>query len=229
MSGNKHCGILIGLVGVERCGKDTIADYLVDQYGFKKYSLASPIRDIGKIMFGWTDDKLSGPNKDIIDPEYNIKPRDFFKWIGTEICQYEIYNKFPELKESLPPRTIWANMMAKFINDNIASGPIVVTDIRFKHEADIFQNKLGGLLIYVNRDEKESLEQLAKYDLTYLIKYRLDHMFDNNNDLETTYLKINELVEMLWYSNHVNMKTYPKTLEIDMNHMIDTSNTSLFI
>jgi hypothetical protein len=212
--------ILLGLVGVERSGKDTIADHLVRNYGFKKYSLAAPIRDIGKLMFGWTDDQLMGSKKDIIDPETNIKPRDFLTWFGTEICQFEIYNKFPQLSESIPPRTIWANMMRNYIESNITTNPIIITDIRFKHEADTFE-KLGGILIYVSRKGKETPEQLAKYDLTDLITSRIKYVFDNNYDIETSKKMINDMI--------FTLKTKNDDTTIITNTYYDTSNCSLFI
>ena len=217
----KH--LLLGLVGVERSGKDTIADHLVRNHGFKKYSLAAPIRDIGKLMFGWTDEQLAGSKKDIIDPKTNIKPRDFLTWFGTEICQFGIYNKFPELANTIPPRTIWANMMRNYIMDNITRTPIVITDIRFKHEADIFQ-QLGGILIHVSRDEKETPEQLAKYDLADLMHSRIDYVFDNNGDIESCKPRVNDLISTLLTRDIAAIT--PAQFPIS-NY--DTSNCSLFI
>lgn len=210
--------LLLGLVGVERSGKDTIADHLVRNHGFKKYCLATPIRDIGKLMFSWSDEQLTGSKKDVIDPKTNIKPRDFLTWFGTEICQFGIYDKFPELANTIPPRTIWANMMRNYIMDNIMRTSIVITDIRFKHEADIFQ-QLGGILIHVSRNEKETPEQLAKYDLTELMQSRINYVFDNNDDIEACKHRLNDLITALLTHNTFNnsIQTY------------DTSNCSLFI
>lgn len=212
--------LLLGLVGVERSGKDTIADYLCRNHGFKKYSLAAPIRDIGKLMFGWSDEQIAGSKKDVIDPKIGIKPRDFLTWFGTDICQFEIYNKFPQLAEFIPPRTIWANMMRNYIEANICATPIIVTDIRFKHEADIFE-QMGGILIHVSRKEKETDEQLAKYDLSVLIQTRINYVFNNNGDIETCKRLTNELISILLTKNN--------NPEPHLFTNCDTSNCSLFI
>jgi hypothetical protein len=109
-------------------------------------------------------------------------------------------------------------MMHNYIEGNIATTPIVITDIRFKHEAEIFE-RMGGILIHVSRNEKETPEQLAKYDLTDLIKSRINYVFDNNNDIETSKHQLNDLVTALLTQDKLNNPT--------INY--DTSNCSLFI
>ena len=37
---------IIGILGNKRVGKDTVADYLVKNYGFIKYNFADPIKEI---------------------------------------------------------------------------------------------------------------------------------------------------------------------------------------
>ena len=158
--------LIIGIVGVERSGKDTIADYFVDKYGFKKYSLAKPIKTIASQLFGWPDDLVNGPEKDVIDRETGLVPRDFIVWLGTNILQYEVYNRFPQLESQIPKKCIWAKMMSRFI-DNNPDDNIIIPDIRFIHEADELLNK-GGVLIRISRTDKETEQQLAKYDLPIL-------------------------------------------------------------
>ena len=72
--------MIIGLIGNQRTGKDTVADYLVSNYNFKKYSFADPIKEVSKKIFNWTDNQCNGSSKDILDVESGIVPRDFFQW-----------------------------------------------------------------------------------------------------------------------------------------------------
>src|SRR5690625_5115450 len=57
----------IGLTGKMRAGKDTVADYLVENYGFKKFA------------FG---DALKRYVHEIFDVNQNEKPRDIYQRFG---------------------------------------------------------------------------------------------------------------------------------------------------
>ena len=52
-------GKLIGLLGRKQSGKDTLGNYLVDKYNYKRYAFADPIKDILKIMFDLSDKQLN--------------------------------------------------------------------------------------------------------------------------------------------------------------------------
>ena len=55
--------MIIGIYGKKRSGKDTIANFLCEKYGFIKYGFGDPIKDIAKIMFGFTEEQLYGSKK----------------------------------------------------------------------------------------------------------------------------------------------------------------------
>ena len=71
--------MIIGISGKKRSGKDTISDYLIQEYKFIKYGFADPIKDIAKIIFGFTEEQLYGNEKDIIDLRWgNIRLRTIY-------------------------------------------------------------------------------------------------------------------------------------------------------
>ena len=140
--------MIIALIGAERVGKDTFADILVNEYGFKKHSMADPIRDISKVIFpGWFNSGSDGRlefvvDKDVLEPKSGICPREFMKWLGTDIFQLEFHKRFPDV--SIPPRSIWSTICAEKItktthHDSMSlsgSANWIIPDVRFKHEAE---------------------------------------------------------------------------------------------
>jgi hypothetical protein len=131
--------MIIALIGAERVGKDTFADILVNEYGFKKHSMADPIREISKVIFpDWfnpsSDKGLEfGVDKDNIEPNSGICPREFMKWLGTDIFQIEFHKRFPSI--NIPERSIWSSICANKIITGPEQTNWVIPDVRFKHEA----------------------------------------------------------------------------------------------
>lgn len=55
---------VIGLVGRSRVGKDTIADYIISKYPYyKRVRLSQPIKDAIRVLYGFTEQQLEGPEK----------------------------------------------------------------------------------------------------------------------------------------------------------------------
>jgi hypothetical protein len=83
----------IGLLGRSNSGKDTLADYLVKEKQYVKYSFANPVKEIAKIMFNLSAEQLNGNLKEVIDDRWGISPRVMFQRIGTNSVniKYMIY------------------------------------------------------------------------------------------------------------------------------------------
>ena len=70
---------IIGLVARSRSGKDTVADYIIDEYktyNIVKRRLAGPIKSAVKELYSFTDDHLETDLKDIKIDAFNCSPRD---------------------------------------------------------------------------------------------------------------------------------------------------------
>ena len=89
--------MIIALTGKKGCGKDTVANYLCEKYGFVNYGFADPIKEVGKIVFGFNDEQLEGCLKDTMDNFWGISPREFFQNFGTGIAQFEFPKYFPNM------------------------------------------------------------------------------------------------------------------------------------
>lgn len=135
--------MIIGISGHARHGKDTIADFIVSRFGYHKLSLADPMKEACRVIFGWTDAHLYGNLKDVIDPVFGISPRHALQTLGTQWGQFELskYDSFSQVTG----RKLWVNSLLRRVH-----GDVVIADVRFPHEADAIHDK-GGIVIMVRR------------------------------------------------------------------------------
>jgi hypothetical protein len=157
--------LLIGIVGQNRVGKDTLSNYLVNNHQFTQYSLAQPIKDVARILFNFNDEQLEGNAKDKIDDEWGISPRQFFQQFGTEIMQKNIYNYLPGLKTKIPLKTFWIAKTINKIKKDRKNKKIkhVIADVRFLHEAKQIL-EMGGYLIKIERPTQTEIINLNYFN-----------------------------------------------------------------
>jgi len=149
---------IIGIIGAIGSGKDTIADFLIAEHGFKKLSFARRVKDAAAAVFGWDRDLLEGATRESrewreqVDPFWGLSPRLALQKIGTEMFRQHIRDD------------IWI----KGVEKDLAEEPFtrfVITDCRFQNEIDTIRRAggshtgeacgqtplRGGRLIYVER------------------------------------------------------------------------------
>lgn len=190
-------GILIGICGLKRSGKDTMADYLCTYYAFTKYALADPLKKGAKELFKFLDEQVFGSLKELEDKRYGISPRELLQWLGTEVFQYLLYERFPQLEEKVPKRLFWVSLFKDwYIKETdyiqVVLDPnwklnVVVSDIRFPHEAKAIK-ELGGVIVKIIRnnntkDNHISENELKEIEPDYLI-YNTKNKTNLFNDIE---------------------------------------------
>lgn len=141
--------MIIGIAGFQGSGKDTIADYLQNIYGFKRDSFASTLKDAVAAVFGWNRELLEGRTtesrawREQVDPWWanrlnmpDLTPRLVLQLWGTEVARKAFHDD------------TWIasleNKLARAHND------IVITDVRFPNEIKAIKNA-GGIVIRVVR------------------------------------------------------------------------------
>jgi adenylate kinase family enzyme len=55
---------IIAICGFQGAGKDTLADILVNNYGFIRVSFAGAVKDVASAIFGWDREMLEGRTKE---------------------------------------------------------------------------------------------------------------------------------------------------------------------
>jgi hypothetical protein len=134
--------LLIGLSGKAGSGKSTVADYLTGSHGYHQFAFADVLKDTVGVAFGFDWDQLYGDRKEVIDPRWGVSPRWCLQWLGTEIFR----SRFPD---------IWIKRLRQDVMDFLSRNgqrPIVVTDVRFRDEAEALQ-RLGAVLVRIERLE----------------------------------------------------------------------------
>ena len=180
----------IGLLGKKGSGKDTLANYLVNEKDFVKYSFATPIKEIAKIMFNLNEEQLNGNLKEVLDERWGISPRVMFQRIGTEFGQYKIYELFPELKDKIVSRGLWLKLFEDFLEKNKDKN-IVIVDVRFNHEVD-FLKKHNFNIIKINREDVLNDSHISENEIK-LIKH-IDYEIDNNRSKEHLFSQIDKFI-----------------------------------
>ena len=152
---------IIGIAGLARSGKDTLADYLLDNLGdvWRRSSFANPMKQ----MLGAIGVDCSDSNKDNIDPTFGVPVRHMMQTLGTEWGREMIHGN------------IWVEAFAR-LN---AGKYVIVPDVRFENEAELVR-EYGVLICIEGRGGIEGghiSERKLQYD-------DRDIYIDNSRDLD---------------------------------------------
>jgi hypothetical protein len=194
---------LIGLIGEAGSGKDTVADYIIAHYNADTYTLARPIKELTRHLFLFNDEQLYGKSKNIIDERWNLTPRQTWQIIGTNIMQFSIYGLLPDLLEKVPVRQFWIyhfKMWYQQFLENPANNDkiVIVTDIRFQHEADMI-TELSGQLIKIQRPDLDKSNQLYQHSSeTAMSTMKSDVTLFNNGTLDDLYNIVDKMIKNIY-------------------------------
>jgi hypothetical protein len=130
-------GVIIGVSGKAGSGKDTIAKYLHDEYGFATLAFADPMKAFCAELFDWSYDQLWGPSelREQVDQKWGFSPRKALQLLGTEWGR--------ALDENM-----WVKIGLEKAKQKIKDGypGVVITDCRFKNEIGQVKAAGGSLL-----------------------------------------------------------------------------------
>lgn len=169
-------------MGFKRSGKDTLADHIVKAYGFKKMSIAEPLKEACKLLFGFTEDQVNSNEKDLpIEQWDNLTSRHILQFFGTEMMQYKLSELIPNMG-----RLFWMHNLYNRIEQNNYE-KVVIADLRFKHEFNFLVEKYGRqniCCIKVLRDSvTNSITDMHVSEREWL-EIECDHTFINNSTID---------------------------------------------
>jgi hypothetical protein len=123
--------ITIGMIGKAGSGKDTVADYIVEKYGYSKIAFADPLKKAVQIMFDVDDDHMF--DRDLREKELDEwRPwsvRKLLQFVGTDLMREQV------------DKDIW---MKNAVSRIKKMNRVVISDARFPNEVDGVRERLAG-------------------------------------------------------------------------------------
>src|ERR1044071_3096258 len=132
---------IIGLAGKSGSGKDVVADYICDRYGYKKIAVADAIRDeVVDYLYakfasiGMPENALVQVTSMVWEKPTPHSIRVLLQWWGTEFRRSQ-------------DNDYWVKRLAERIDQNES---VVISDVRLPDEMDAIR-KAGGEIWFVER------------------------------------------------------------------------------
>ena len=211
--------MILGVTGLIGSGKDTIADYLVTEHGFKRVSFAASLKDAVSAVFGWDREMLEGTSKQsrawreevdewwadrLAMPE--LTPRWVLQYWGTDVFRNHFHTD------------IWVASVENKLRQT--KDDIVITDCRFSNEVNAIKSS-GGITCRVFRGEnpvwyqaavdynkgpdgnsgwalgKSKLDKHKVHASEYSsVGLKYDHFIDNNGTINDLHQQVNQLLNL---------------------------------
>lgn len=171
--------LIIGLVGSKGVGKDTTADYLVAKYGFTKTAFADPLKKTCEALLGIDAKYFTDPLlKEQIVPQWDVTPRYVMQRLGTDVVRKLFGEDF------------WIRHLSYRLDTSDQSF-VVVSDVRFKAEADFVKSKNGTLVRVVRPTDTSADTHITETEQQTI---DTDYVLYNTNSVDTLHRKIDTLI-----------------------------------
>lgn len=209
---------IICMSGKAGSGKDTVADYLVEKYGFKRMAFADPLRDVVQLVFVMDHDNVWDrglrelPLKNL--PNYVDLERIFSSDLISSKTKSEVLEKLNN--KNLEENQYWSvRKLLQFIGTEMFRNMInrdtwvmnfvqrlepginyVITDCRFPNELDWVKTRFGGKVVFteVIRSGYDGKGVGIENHESERYKLPADAIIENNGTLEDLYHKVEKLM-----------------------------------
>lgn len=188
--------MIIGLVGCKNSGKSTVANYLVQKYGFQEISFASVLKKVVLDIFDLHPDQVyTQHGKETVDKNLNVSPRQLLQVVGTDLFRISLKRYLPDININYD--SIWISKVHKQICQILTHNPyanIVVSDVRFQNEADMIKD-LNGVLFRISRHDSQ-LNYDNHSSETEMLGIPTDETIQNDATLLKLFLKIDKIIPL---------------------------------
>jgi hypothetical protein len=216
--------IIIGLSGLAGSGKDTVADWMVRERGFRKMALADPLKRLAQQVYGFTAVQLWGPSAERNRPDPRYPREHIFPWLANSnsrcsVCgvQHWSWQRHPtENACYLTPRyalqqlgsewgrhcyqNTWIELLLREIEAlppwEDGTKRIVIPDCRFINEFEVLR-KSGAQLARVRRPSvgAPSFTHDSENEQLTWDDSRFDAVIQNDGELSDLPAKLDGMLE----------------------------------
>ena len=213
--------VIFCISGQKRAGKDTIANYIMDNVITARVSFADPVREVCRAYFGWDDDWLLGENKEDVDPYWGISPRQAMQYLGTEVGRIGIAQNYSNFYD-ITGDSIWIKNAQRTIRKRISNEEyskfgvkirdeynedyskfgvkiraVVIPDMRFLNEYDAMKKMSEEgykiITIGVRRNGLPSDNHASETEIKYCVE-KCDFILENDKDIPDLHKKIHQFL-----------------------------------
>jgi hypothetical protein len=202
---------MISFSGKKRSGKDLSAQYLIDNFGYKKFSLADAVKQftskilgipLAQLMDDELKDKPFNVSIQLYSSEIVLIVEDLIELNNSKIDEIK-WDTIPREKNLKTPREalqfVGTDLGRNVVSQNIwlnqvpaqFDGNIVVTDARFANERALFKSKgFKTVLLMRNSDSTDTHE--SENSLGHPKEY--DEVIRNFGSKDKLYTNLNAIV-----------------------------------
>lgn len=177
--------ILIGFAGRAGCGKDTAANYLAREMGFKTMAFAAPLKKTAAALFGLPEGYFH--DRDLkerpLEDWDGLSPRHMLQLLGTEAVRNTFGTDF------------WIKRWMNEYRGLALCCDVAVTDVRFNNEAQAIRD-LGGTIVHIVRVDPNDLDDkaLAHASEGGVSMSLADYVINNEGSLNDLYDKLDSMM-----------------------------------
>ena len=175
---------LLGLAAKARSGKDTVGEYLRDEYNYKLYAFADPIKQAASVMFGIPLEHFYDGihDREIVNQFWGFSPREILQKLGTEAGR-NVFRKDIWLKRGLQE---WEDHL-----EESSDTGFIFTDVRFENEATMIREQ-GGQVVHIIRNDVEEVNDHVSE--AGIVVADGDIVIYNNDSLEDLYINVSDIL-----------------------------------
>lgn len=207
--------MLVGLCGKKESGKSAVSDYLLQfGFGFECRSLATPLKAVAEIIFGFDEAQLYGDQKETVDPRYGFSARYALQHLGTEVVR------------GIHPDA-WVYAWARTLTTVHEKSSVVVDDVRFPNEIRAIKDR-GGIILKLHKvGESVEFDGHASED-TDVLEADID-IYAEAGDLAGLYDKVVAALSLIKPVNPVDEHTRKFGVSLDEAFDIPHNNAPVCV